>query len=310
LLVVAYGVGRRALRRYWHVHAPKKFTLPQLFACLVLKEFLRLDYRKLSALLEDAPNLVAAIGLKSVPHFTTFHKAAQRLLMARHARRLLDETVSTAKATGLLRPRVALAALDGTGFETRHISAYFVKRRARACKTGYETTTYTRYPYAELACDCRTHLVLAVVTGRGPGPDLPYFRPALRQTLRRTPVRTVLADAGFDCEWAHEFARNQCGVRAIIPPTRGRPSSKPPGGYWRNRMWRRFPKRQYGQRWQSETVISMVKRLLDAALRARFYWSQSREIILRVLALNLMILRRITVFYRAVLTPFFFPLAH
>jgi hypothetical protein len=165
---------------------------------------LRLDYRKLSALLEDAPNLTAAIELKSVPHFTTFHKAAQRLLMTRHARSLLDETVSTAKSIGLVRQRVALAALDGTGFETRHISAYFVKRRARACKTGYETTTYTRYPYAELACDCRTHFVLAVVTGRGPGPDLPYFRPALRQTLRRTPVRTLLADAGFDSEWAHE----------------------------------------------------------------------------------------------------------
>jgi hypothetical protein len=68
--------------------------------------------------------------------------------------------------------------------------------------------------------------------------------------------------------------------------------AKPPRGYWRSRMRRRFPKRQYGQRWQSETVISMVKRLLDAALRARTYWSQSREIILRVLTLNLMILRR------------------
>jgi hypothetical protein len=287
------------LRKYWHRFAPKTFTVPQLFACLVLKEFLRLDFRKLSALLEDAPSLAAAIELDKVPHFTTFHKAAQRLLLARRARHLLDETVRVAKARGLLRPRIALAALDGTGFETRHISAYFVKRRERACKTAYQTTTYTRYPYAELVCDCRTHFVLAVVTGRGPGPDLPYFRPALRQTIRRATVTTLLADAGFDSEPAHEFAREECDVRAIIPPTRGRPTTKPLRGYWRNRMKQRFPKRLYGQRWQVETVNSMIKRLLDAALRARTYWSQSREIVLRVITLNLMILRQRQVFYRA-----------
>jgi hypothetical protein len=305
LLLAAHALAQRTMRTYWHRFAPKTFTVPQLFACLALKEFLRLDYRKLSALLEDAPSLAAAIELSKVPHYTTFQKAAQRLLLARRAQRMLDETVRAAKAQGLIRPRVALVALDGTGFETRHISAYFVKRRERACKTGYQTTTYTRYPYAELVCDCRTHFVLAVVTGRGPGPDLPYFRPALRQTVRRTPVATLLADAGFDSESAHEFARRQCGVRAIIPATRGRPTHKPLRGYWRNRMKQRFPKRQYGQRWQSETVNSMIKRLLDAALRARTYWSQSKEIVLRVLTLNLMILRRLWVFYRAVLTLFF-----
>jgi hypothetical protein len=57
---------------YWHRYAPRKFTVPQLFACLVLKEFLRLDYRKLSALLKDAPSLTEAIGLHEVLHFTTF----------------------------------------------------------------------------------------------------------------------------------------------------------------------------------------------------------------------------------------------
>jgi hypothetical protein len=296
---VAYAVGQSALSPYWHPCAPKKFTVPQLFACLVLKEFLRLDYRKLSALLEDAPCLAAVIGLRQTPHFTTFQKAAQRLLLARPVRRLLKTSVQTARRQGVIRPRVALAAMDGTGFETRHISAYFVQRRQRACKPGYQTATYTRYPYAQLVCDCRTHFVLAVVTGRGPGPDDPYFQPALRQAVGQMPIDTVLADAGFDSESAHEFARRRCGVRAIIPATRGRPTSKPLRGYWRQRMKQRFPRRVYGQRWQVETVHSMIKRLLDAALRARTYWSQSREITLRVLTLNLMILWRIRVFYRA-----------
>jgi hypothetical protein len=290
ILQVAHAVGQRRLPAYSHRFSPKKFTLPQLFACLVLKEFLRLDYRKLSALLEDAPSFAAAIGLKTVPHFSTFQKAADRLLAARHAQRLLDETVAGAQRVGLLKKKVALAAIDGTGFESRHISAYYVKRRERNCKTGYQTTTYTRYPYANIVCACRFHFVLAIVTGRGPGSDVPYYEPALRQTARRIAVNTLLADAGYDSERAHVFARTEHGIRAIIPATRGRPTAKRLRGHWRNRMKQRFPKRKYGQRWQIETVNSMIKRVLGAALRARSYWSQSKEIVLKALTLNVMIL--------------------
>ena len=304
VLQVAHAIGQRQLPTYSHRFSPQKFTLPQLFACLVLKEFLRLDYRKLSALLEDAPSFAAAIGLKSVPHFSTFQKAADRLLLAQYARRLLDETVEAAQRVGVLKKKVALAAVDGTGFETRHISAYFVKRREKGCKTGYQTTTYTRYPYANIVCACRSHFVLAVVTGRGPGPDDPYFQPALRQATSRIRVVTLLADAGFDSERAHVFARQECGIRAIIPATRGRPTTKRLRGYWRNKMKQRFPKHQYGQRWQIETVHSMIKRMLGPALRARTYWSQSREIVLKAITLNLMILRRREVFDRADLSPF------
>lgn len=292
VLQVAHRIACRRLRRYSHRFSPQKFTLPQLFACLVLKEFLRLDYRKLSAVLHDAPTLAESIGLARIPHFTTFQKAAGRLLTSRRAQLLLDETVSTAVSHGVMRRRVALAAIDGTGFESRHISAYFVRRRQRACKTGYQTTTYTRYPTANLVCDCASHMVLGVVTGRGPGPDDPYFQPALRQATRRNPVDTLLADAGYDSERAHRFAREECSTRTLIPATRGRPTTKPLRGYWRNRMRTRFNHQTYGQRWQAETVNSMIKRTMSSALRARSYWSQSREIVLRILTHNVMILPR------------------
>jgi hypothetical protein len=290
ILQVAHRLGRERLRTYSHRFSPKKFTLPQLFACLVLKEFLRLDYRKLSALLTDAPSLAAVIGLERIPHFTTFHKAASRLLTSRRAQLLLDETVKAARQHRVMKSRLPLAAIDGTGFETRHISAYFVKRRERAGKTGFQTTTYTRYPYANLVCDCQSHLVLGVGTGRGPGPDDPYFQSVLQQAARRAPIETLLADAGYDSERAHEFARQECGSRTIIPATRGRPTNKRLRGYWRNLMKTRFNHQKYGQRWQVETVNSMIKRTLDSSLRARTYWSQSREIVLKVITHNVMIL--------------------
>ena len=45
-----------------------------------------------------------------------------------------------------------------------------------------------------------------------------------------------------------------------------------------------------GQRWQAETVNSMVKRNLGSALRARTAGRRSRELLLRVITHNLMIL--------------------
>lgn len=290
ILQVAHELGKSRLRTYSHKFSPKTFTQPQLFACLVLKEFLRLDYRKLAALLNDAPTLAAIVELKKVPHFSTFQKAAARLLVSRRIQLLLDETIEAARAHRVMRKRVALAAIDGTGFESRHISTYFVRRRDRDCKKGYQTTTYTRFPSANLLCDCSSHLVLGVVTGRGPGPDDPYFQPTLKQAARRANVGTLLADAGYDSEAAHVYAREACGARTIIPATRGRPTKKRLRGYWRNRMKTRFNNITYGQRWQVETVNSMIKRTMGSALRARSYWAQAREINLRVLTHNIMIL--------------------
>jgi len=82
VLRVAYEAACRALPAHAHIFSPKKFTQPQLLACLVLKEFSRLDYRGLAAHLADHSDLCRLIGLKAVPHFTTFRKAAQRLLAA------------------------------------------------------------------------------------------------------------------------------------------------------------------------------------------------------------------------------------
>ena len=57
-------------------------------------------------------------------------------------------------------------------------------------------------------------------------------------------------------------------------------------------MAQRVDKKKYGQRWQVETAVGLVRRLLDAALRARSYLSQCRGISLQAITLQVMILRR------------------
>jgi hypothetical protein len=290
VLRVAYWAAVEALPAYAHRFSPKKFTQPQLFACLVLKEFARTDYRGVVALLQDSPELRRQISLAVVPHFTTLQKAARRLLRAPPARALLAATLRRARRARGLRRRVRLAALDGTGLESRHISAYFLRRRAKPRKNGQQR--HSRFPKVGLLCDCASHLVLAAIPERGPASDSTHYRRALREGLRSVTIRTLVADAGYDSEEAHRFAREDLGIRTLIPDKIGRPTSKPPTGRYRRLMRRRFDRLTYRQRWQVETVHSMIKRNLGSALRARGYHSQGREIVLRAITHNILILRQ------------------
>ncbi|MDI3466579.1 MAG: hypothetical protein OJF50_005400 [Nitrospira sp.] len=129
----ALAVAATALPRYPHKFSPKIYTQPQLFACLVLKTFFTTDYRGIAQLLADLPELVRTLGLETVPHFTTLHKAARRLLRLPLVQRLLTVTIRRVPPR---RRRVALAAMDSTGFECRHISAYSVRRRSRERSPG------------------------------------------------------------------------------------------------------------------------------------------------------------------------------
>src|SRR5450755_5104683 len=91
--MVALAAGKEAFSDYSHKSSPHKFTQPQLFACLVLKEFEKKDYRGIRQLLLDCSDLREAIGLEEVPHYTTLQKASRRLLLVAGVRKLLASTV-------------------------------------------------------------------------------------------------------------------------------------------------------------------------------------------------------------------------
>jgi hypothetical protein len=186
--------------------------------------------------------------------------------------------------------------------ESRHVSRYFTKRKADG--NDGKDRTYAHFPKVVFVVDCKSHMILSAVPGRGPATDLVLFGRAFGQAARRARIAVLLADADFDAEWLHVAVRSH-GVRTIIPPKRGRPTDKLPTGRWRRVMKQRFArlKSRYGQRWQVETVNSMLKRRLGSALRARVEDNQYREIVLRAITHNVMIVR-IRVFYRTLATHF------
>jgi len=299
-LITAWMVAQKAIPAFSHKFSPKKFTQHQLFACLVLKAFLKTDYRGLAAILNDASEWCRAIELERVPHFTTFEKAAKRLLRARLVTQLLDRTVREMMGR---KHKVPLAAIDSTGFESRHASRYYVRRRSRDPNL-WQTTTYTRYPKLGILADCSNHFILGFLTNQGPKPDIQELEPTLRRTCGHVRIEWLTADAGYDSESNHRLCREENDIRTLIPPKHGRPTNKPAKGRYRRLMQVRFDPDRYGQRWQVETVVSMIKRRLGAATAGSTYWSRNRDLILKALTHNIMLLYHVEVFYRARRTPF------
>jgi hypothetical protein len=286
----ALAVATKVLHPYAHKYSPKLYTQPQLFVCLVLKTFFKTDYRGIATLLREWPELRHTVGLRSVPHFTTLQKATRRLLRLPRARRLLRATIRRHLPR---RRRVRRVAFDSTGLDCGHRSFYYVRRRS-ATNKRWQRVAYSRYAKLELAVDTANHVILASLAGRGPRPDTDRYVPLLKATLGQVGVEATLADAGYDSEPNHQYARDDQGVRSFMPATIGRPTTKPPTGRYRRQMKQRLNKHygRYGQRWQVECTNSMIKRRLTTVVHARRYWAQCRELLLIVLTYQCMLVLR------------------
>jgi hypothetical protein len=132
----------------------------------------------------------------------------------------------------------------------------------------------------------------------GPSNDSPEFTPVMAQASLAVGWDRVLADAAFDSEAHHAYAREEPGIRSTVIPINPRGHAGVPGGKYRGQMPRRFtPKpdgsryrRVFGQRWQAESAFSRHKRRLGSALGGKTDASRERECRLRVLTHNVMLL--------------------
>lgn len=182
-----------------------------------------------------------------------------------------------------------MAAVDATGLETRHVSAHFGHRRGQGRKhKGHRQRVWPKLTAVQ---HTRSYLMPAAVLGIGPSQDSPDFTPAMRQASQHVAFHTVLGDAGYDAEHNHRLCREKLGVaRTLIRLNRRNTGRRWPKTPYRRAMRHRFPKPLYHQRWHVESGFSQHKRRLGSALTARKPASQNREMLLRVLTHNLMLL--------------------
>ncbi len=136
IMRAAHELGQQLFDEHAHKFSRKDFTLPQLFACLALREHQKKSYRGVEALLIDCSDLRDAVGLRSAPDHNTIWRAFEHLVKPAKMDRALDLLAAAAKAKGL-RVRgdaVKPAVLDGTHFESRHVSRHYEHRKRQSAK--------------------------------------------------------------------------------------------------------------------------------------------------------------------------------
>jgi hypothetical protein len=76
----AYRLAQACLPTYSNEFSRHDFTLPQLFACLVLREHQKKSYRGVQALIEDSADWRADIGLSRTRNHNTLWRAFNQLV--------------------------------------------------------------------------------------------------------------------------------------------------------------------------------------------------------------------------------------
>ncbi len=298
----AFELATQCLPKHSSKFSRKDFTLPQLFACLVLREHQKQSFRGVEALLRDSPQWGREIGMEKTPDHNTLCRAFHALKLGRRTPKLLDVL---AKWFALARQLGTTLAIDSSLFDTHHRSRHYEQRcrhyasREKKTANSRRSRTARQTPKLSVGVDTHSHVILSTRVKTGMGSDCRDFEPLLFDAWRRhrgKQLKSVLGDAGFDSESNHRVARLDMSVRSIIKPGAGRPTQKAPSGYYRRLMTRRLRDSQrgkpYGQRAQVETVNSMLKRNLGDSLRSRSPRARQHEQLLKCITHNLMIFRR------------------
>jgi hypothetical protein len=98
--------------------------------------------------------------------------------------------------------------MDASGLEPTRSSAYYQTRRGQRRKG---------YVQVSLLILCGSLLPCGVEIGRGPCTDKRKARHLLAKASAQVRPQPLVADAGYDAKWVHEFCRERWRVSSWIP---------------------------------------------------------------------------------------------
>ena len=263
---IAYQLCQRTMPRYSHPKSPHRFTQPQRVACVLLMFYVRKSYRDMEEWLLASEAICEELGLQEVPDHTTLSRAYQRLGLGwlnQLQFRLLQD----------LGPKEEAIAFDTTGFSPTQASLHYLARCGRR---------YERFYKGAYAVGVESQLILAALSGLGPGADTIFLEPLRRKARRygRSRQWVVLADSGFDGKTVRPAD--------LIPPIRRGGVMKLPKRIARSELVSAARLDGLcGQRWKVETVNSVIKRKFGDEIRSRKPSHRSREPIVKGLIYNI-----------------------
>lgn len=264
---IAYKICGEVFPTYSHPKSPHTYTVPQLAACVLMMFHLRLSYRDMEEWLLASDVVVKTLGLKEVPDHTTLYRAYRRFRvkdLERMNQQLLEQ-VGTEPEEGIV--------VDTTGFQPTQASAHYLARCGRR---------YAYFLKGGYAVGIESQMILAAVSGRGPGADSIHLATLRAKAAPHGAAEgwVLLGDRGFDGRSARPGD--------LIPPIRRGGTLKQPERIARAELVAvaRLDG-YYGQRWKVETVYSVIKRKFGDNIRSRKLNHRQREVYVKALVYNI-----------------------
>jgi hypothetical protein len=289
---VALQVSKAELPRYRSRFSEHQSNQPQSLAVFCLMRYEDWTFPEAEVRLGEHRGLRQALGLVSVPDFTTLYRFLQRLDEVT-IDRAVGETVRRLRGTHRKGRRRARVAVDATGLAQGAVSTFFVRRMHHH---GRKPLPWKHWLKWVVVVDLDQQFLLSQIARRGPWNDCANLPVVVETASQQTRIGQVPADAEFDSERNHTYIRRELGAQSVIPAKRGKKTWRIHGV--QAEMRRAFPRRLYRRRALIESLFSSVKRKLSARAPGRSLHTQKRQALLLGLSFNLYRLKHRRLFSR------------
>ena len=238
--------------------------------------------------LPDMTRLCDFLELKKIPHFTTLHKAVQRI-SSQFIAILINEFLVAR------RLKTAVVGFDASGFSLTHASHHYTRKLERPKKNKgpgrpRKRRKIRRYLHTTLCVETnKTQFVLAASLRRGPRNDSPLLIPTAKKVRVPQRILRVGADRGYDAETNFEWiVKEWKAIPDIKLKNKDVPVHRTKGEHRKEakRRLSRSGRKPKNHRNKNETVFSVIKRCFGKAVLARKVSMQNKEILFRILAYN------------------------
>jgi IS5 family transposase len=254
---MAHNLAQRAVPKYSSKYSRKEFTQPQLITLNLLRIKCDWTYRGTVTMVRLMTVIREELGLDLVPQPSTLWYAFDRMKMS-IGWLLLDETLEEFDLDGF-------AGIDATGFERSCASSYY----ASTTKMDISSVKTTVLADLEHQVVLDVHMTTTRKHDTQIGPDLLAKHPQLD---------TLVADKGY-CDRSFRDQLRDQGIRPLV-----RHADK---GSIHRAANARMDEDLYHQRSKNESIFSVIKRKYGDRIRARVWYRQFREIVLRMVVYNL-----------------------
>ncbi len=260
------------VRRFPKKRDPKKYGVWAHACLLALKELEDKTYRFVVDMVAEMPRILALLSIENAPHWTTLHKAVQRL-QGCLAQRLVASFVRRTKSQ-----RVR-AGIDSTGLQSTRASVYYTTVLKKDRK---KRRKIRRHIKLSTVIDLDHQLPMSFKIRRGPASDHWDSLPLVREAHRIKKLKSLDADKGYTKEALRKLVVEECHAEDRIKV------KNPDVPIWRTKgeYLKKAKRRKLRANYRSlcETYHSVLKRVTGSTVRAVTVAMQNKEVAFKVLA--------------------------